>query len=1127
MKRSLRYGLIAVAGLSAAAAVLPPLLIDEAAVQHRLERAAYEATGRELAIGDIGFSLLPTPRLHAEGLRLANWPDSAEPWMLDVKRMTITVSAGDLLRGRLVAKTVELDSPRLTLERRAGRGNWSFVPPGQMPPRPDAAAAPAAAAPAAAAAQAEDGPPVSVERLLVRDGRIAYRDGAAGRTLAATAIALEAQAQSPQGPFRAEGGATVSGHAVTFKGDSGRVQPGRAVPLHIEATAENGRVKLDGLLLRDTDAGPVLKGNLDAAVADVAAFAARFGAGLPGRFAGRALSLSGQVRLAAEGGEVTESQVRLGPTEAAGRIGWHLDGSRPRLSVDLASRHLDLDAFAAPARAARGEDFGGVALLAPAIAHAAAAAPAFTFSLPTGLDADVKLAADAVTWHGDAARTALLDFSLNRGDVVVNQAAAELPGAAQVRAIGFIGGDLKRLDLTLQAGAANLRSLLSWIGADASAVPADRLRRAGFSARAAISGDGLIQLRDIDAVLDATHAKGALDLRWGARPAFGLSLAVDRFDIDAYRGAAPGPTAAAPPRILPAAAPADAAPADEPPLWDRFDANLDLQVGRLVAGGQPLDRLRLQGRWQDSTLDIAGLSAEIGGEGRITASGKVSTHGAARVEALKAEVTTPRADRLLGLMPVSWPGFVRTWRALTATLSADGPLTDLRTDAAVGVGEVKLTVAARFDAVRMRPSAEGDIAVSAPTLGALAAVLDADVAPEMAKKGTVEIYIPLNGDAHGYAVPALTATAGDIAIGGELTVKTDGPRPQVSARLIGNLLPVFVPRNGAPPRRSSALPPRIVPAAAPAAPAAPSAPQQPANAAAAPPPAWTVLRDIDGDLAASFDSVVAPKLTARAVKLTARLDQGLLTLDEATAELLGGRLSASGRADLTAIPRLVATVDAENIAVDAKSPLFSGNAPLAGTVTLAAAGEAAGGDADTLLRGLNGKGKLSVLNGSFAGVDLGAVNDRLAKIKTLQDLISAFEAGGRGRTAFDSLAGNFTVAGGVLESRDLKLSAPSGEGSASGTADLAARKVNAEVRFALAGLKDAPPLGLRLQGAWENPRVFFDTGDFQGYMIQKGLKNLLRSLSKQKSSADEPPPPKGKLKPKDVLREVLQAIPQK
>ncbi|MGE4528610.1 MAG: AsmA-like C-terminal region-containing protein, partial [Rhodospirillaceae bacterium] len=526
--------------------------------------------------------------------------------------------------------------------------------------------------------------------------------------------------------------------------------------------------------------------------------------------------------------------------------------------------------------------------------------------------------------------------------------------------------------------------------------------------------------------------------------------------------------------------------------------------------------------------DISGLSADVGGEGRITASGKLSTQGAPRVDALKAEITTPRADRLLGLMPVSWPGFVRTWRGLTATLSADGPLTDLRTDAAMTVGETKLTVAGRFDGVHMRPSAEGDISISAPTLGALAATLDADVAPDMAKKGAVEIYIPLNGDAQGYAVPALTATAGDIAIGGELTVKTNGPRPQVSARLVGNLLPVLVPRNGAPPRRSSALAPRILPAAAPAVPTAPPAPQEPAAAAAAAPlPAWAALRDIDGDLAASFDTVVAPRLSAQEVKLAARLNQGLLTLDDATAKLLGGSLAATGRADLTAIPKLSGTVNAKDIAVDAKSPLFSGNAPLAGTLTLAAEGEAAGGDADTLLRGLNGKGSLSVLNGSFAGANLGAVNDRLAKIKTLQDLISAFEAGSRGRTAFDRLNGSFTVAGGVLESRDLKLSAPSGEGSATGTADLAARKVNADVRFALASLKDAPPLGLRLQGAWESPRVFFDTGDFQGYMIQKGLKNLLRSLSKQKSSADEPPPPKGKLKPKDVLREVLQAIPQK
>ncbi|MBN2752061.1 MAG: AsmA-like C-terminal region-containing protein, partial [Rhodospirillaceae bacterium] len=295
-------------------------------------------------------------------------------------------------------------------------------------------------------------------------------------------------------------------------------------------------------------------------------------------------------------------------------------------------------------------------------------------------------------------------------------------------------------------------------------------------------------------------------------------------------------------------------------------------------------------------------------------------------------------------------------------------------------------------------------------------------------------------------------------------------------------------------------------------------------------PAWAILRDVDGDLSATFDSVVAPALTAKAVNVTIRLNQGLVILDAATAKLWGGSVEAKGRANLAGEPKLSASVHVDDVAVDAKSVLFSGQAPIAGTVSLAAEGETVGAEVDALLRNLNGKGNLTVLKGSFAGADLGAVNDRLAKVKSLQDMISAIEAGSRGRTAFDTLSGTFVVAGGVVSSQDMKMRAPSGEGSASGTADLAARRVNANVRFALGNLKEAPPLGVRLQGAWEAPRVFFESGEFQSYMIQKGLSRFLKNLSggKRKTSPQgvDEPPPNGKVKVKDVLREVLRAIPQ-
>ena len=1115
MRKSLRYGAVAVLLLGVVGVVLPSLLIDKDAIKRRLARAVYESTGRELAIdGAIGFLILPLPHFSAEDVRLSNWPDSAEPWMVSIRRVMATVSPLDLLRGNVVARTLELDTPNLLLERRAGRGNWSFVAPGQLPPRPEVApvASAASVSPAASAEAAVAALAVAFSRVVVRDGRVVYRNANGDRSVTVGKLSAQLEAQTVQGPFQLHAQAVVGGQAATLDGTVGRIQPGRAVTLRFDAGVALARLHLNGLLLRATDEGSVLKAAVELTVPDAEVLAARFGVtGLSGLSA-QAVSLSGQTRMTAVGGELADGLLRLGSSEATAKLAWELDGARPKLSATIKTRRIDLDAWTAPRTAHLDDAVPGLAPLTIAAARAAESPAVLT--PPRGFDLDLSLAADAVIWHGQAVQTAVCDIAFSRGDLVVNQASAELPGAAQVRAFGFVGADAARrnVDLTVQAGAANLRGLLNWLGVDVGAVPSDRLRKAGLTAVVTAVKDGLLQVRDIDLLLDASRGKGALDLRWGERPAFGLSLSVDQVNVDAYREDKAGDDQAAVPvlRAIPVAAqdvPATKGTASTPPMWDRFDANLDVRVGRLTMGGQPLDRVAACGRWQGELLDVAALSAEIGGEGRLAASGRIAAkgEGAPRFDAVKAEITTPRADRLLGLLPVSLPGFVRDWRALSASLSVDGPVSDFHAEAAVAVSDTRFGIAGRFDGLRRVPTGDGDISISAPTLAALAATFGAEVAPELARKGAVEIYVPLNGDAHGYAIPALTAMADDIALGGELTVKTDGPRPHLTARLKGNLLPLFSALSArASARRGALATPRVVPAAA----------------------WWMVLRGFDGDVVAAFDAVVGKTLSAEAVTLTARLDDGILTLDEAAAKVLGGNVGIKGKADLRALPKLTATVDAKDVAIDAKSPLFAGNAPLAGRVTLKADGDSVGGDAEILLRGMNGKGEVTIRDGSFAGVDLGAINDRLGNVKSLQDMASAIEAGGRGRTAFTVLTGHFTAAGGVVRSDDLKMMAPSGQGEANGTVDLAARRINAVVRFALASLKDAPPLGLKLQGAWKSPRVFFETGDFQGYMIQKGLGRFLKGLTKKGAAkkSDEPPPP-AKLKPKDVLREALDAIP--
>lgn len=1118
MKKSLRYGLIALVVVVAAVVAAPLLLVDKAAIKREIASAVEQRTGRQLDIaGDIGVALLPTPRVTAETVRLANWGESAEPWMLEIPRVTATVSLLDLLGGDFVVRTVALQSPRLLLERRAGRANWNFLPPGQLPPRPAAAPGLIAAAHAADGRSGDAAP--LFRRLVVEDGWIGYRDANGGKDVEASAVEVMVALETANGPFQGGGSANIGGHAVAFDGDIGRIQPGRAVPVRLNAHLGAALVRLDGLLLRDTDSGPVLKASLDAKAPDIAEAVRRFGVVLSDAFKGRGIAYTGELRLDAGSGEVGNGRLQFGPLNAALSLDWNLEAARPRVGVRASAPHVDLDAWSEPqTRASRDTALAGLPRL---VAPAAAAEPA-AFALPAEVDIGFDIAADTVVWRGQAVQGVIAEGEISRGDLVLNQAAAQFPGAAQARVFGFVGGGLamRNLDLTVQASAANLRGLLDWVGADVAAIPSDRLRRASLAAAISGNRDALIRVRDIDLALDSARAKGALDLRWAARPAFGVSLAVDHFNFDAYRPvAAPGQPTTAAPRAIPAMladdaviaqAPARPAAPPGPPLWTGFDANLDLRVGRLTLGGQPLDSVTAKGQWQGGVLDVAALSADIGGDGRLKATGKIRTvgEGAPRFEAINAEVNTPRADRLLALLPGGVPAFAREWRGLEASLRADGPLADLALNAAATVGEVKARLSGRFDGVKGIPADTGNAAITAPHLGALAAAFGAEIAPDLARKGKVEIQVPITTNAQGYAVPAFTARAGDIAIDGSAEVRTDGPRPFATVKLSGNTLPwvTLAKAPAAAPRRAASATGLIPAAITPAAEAA---------------PAWAALRDFDGELSARFDALVTPKLRATAVVADARLNQGRVTLDQAAAQLLGGSVRATGTADLTGQPRLVANLAVADVVIAATSPLFDGNAPLAGKITLTAEGEATGADQDALLRALNGKGEIRIVQGSFAGADLGAVNDRLNRIRNLQDILGAIEAGSRGRTSFDTLTGHFTIENGVMKSDDLALGAPAGTATATGSANLAAQTLDTDLRFTLANLAEAPPLGIKLSGAWAQPRVIFDTGAFQGHVLKKGLGEFLKSLSKPQG--DEPPPP-AKIKPKDVLREILAPI---
>ncbi|MFD2235353.1 AsmA-like C-terminal region-containing protein, partial [Phaeospirillum tilakii] len=227
---------------------------------------------------------------------------------------------------------------------------------------------------------------------------------------------------------------------------------------------------------------------------------------------------------------------------------------------------------------------------------------------------------------------------------------------------------------------------------------------------------------------------------------------------------------------------------------------------------------------------------------------------------------------------------------------------------------------------------------------------------------------------------------------------------------------------------------------------------------------------IDLDLAALRlrDATLAP--------LSAHLTvagNGAVTIDRLAAHSLGGTVEGKGRfgRDGVEVDLALAGLDAGGLGLSAGRLALAGGR-LDGHARLAAAGLGAA----TLAATLGGEARFEVHDGEIRGFDLAAANAKLER----RDLAGLFGGGlaGGGTTRFTTLSATLKADHGTLSSRDLTLAAEGGRLSGVGSVELAARRVEAQLRLAPAGA-GLPPVGLGLHGKLESPDVVLDANALQ------------------------------------------------
>lgn len=258
-RRWLRWLLIAPAVLLAVAAAALAVLVasfDPEAQKPRIAAAVEARTGRQLTLaGPVALKLSLLPTVTLEDVSLANMPGGSRPEMARVERVEAEFALLPLLSRRLELRRLVLRRPDILLETDAeGRPNWVFAPAGGAPAeaRPaDAPPAPPSAPPGEVAASTPRAPPLSVGRIAVTDGRVAYRNGATGRsrTLAVERFRTEPVAD---GVLRFDGAMALDDLPVAVEGEAGGPErlfgasDASPWPVRVAVAAAGAEVRVEG-----------------------------------------------------------------------------------------------------------------------------------------------------------------------------------------------------------------------------------------------------------------------------------------------------------------------------------------------------------------------------------------------------------------------------------------------------------------------------------------------------------------------------------------------------------------------------------------------------------------------------------------------------------------------------------------------------------------------------------------------------------------------------------------------------------------------------------------------------------------------------------------------------------------
>ena len=1159
----------------AIAVLIAPQFINWNLYKSEITTAVRNATGRELNIdGEIEVTVIPSLALKVSKVRFANIAGAKSKEMLQLNDVRVGISLGDLIGGKL-AVILTLIKPVVELEvTRDGQTNWDF---GQAntPPQAVAVTVDGGKEKSSATSSSLD---IQLDSFRIVEGTVTYRDGRTGQIEQIKDLNSEVSFDSLKGPFRLKGDAGVRGFPLRFEIGTGKIDLAgtTAVTAKIGLKQGGGDFTLNGNVSNLATA-PVFVGKFKASSENVATLVSGVSGQAAPAILRQKLDAAAKVAVSQQAMSLTELTVQLGKVRGTGAVNIALAGA-PRGQVQLRVSSFDLDgllqqSIAVPADSGetKGEKSGLNSTSGKMVTDKA---PSTAVALPADLDISADLGADVVKYRGGVLRQANAKIRLAQGKVFIEQMSVLLPGSGSVGLAGTLQMSKGKpfANIRIKAQSDDLRGLLKWLKVEPSGIPASRLRR--FSVDTVLQGTPEnLQARSLSAKLDNTTVQGGLTLVLSGKPAFGLRLAVDRINLDAYMprvGVSKSRKTGTPKTAKTAKGAKGKASTHKSaqlpkqsaagPLG-KFNANIAATVKNLTFQKQAVRNVKANLSIVDGVITVKEISvADFAGVG-ATLSGRINNPGAKSAVTVNYNAVVNDSKRLFRFLGTAPPAAFRKIGKISSTGTLSGDLQKLNVNSTVKAigGAAKLN--GRVTSPLTNPTFDMGVGLNFPETSSLIRLVDAAYRPAKGKIGRLAVSFHAAGTPRNVALSNIKGTVGPTAVNGSVAANLVSIVPSVTAKLNFGAVDLarFKPRAGGG-RQSGAQTQRTRQQKA----RQSSSRSRELSAPSGTHRRWSrdridvsALKSANANFVVSMTSLNLDGLALRNVSTQGSLNKGVLKIDTLNARVFGGLVSAAATVDASSgVPAFAANLNVDKVAVNQavvalnKLRMNFGPFKLGGsvggpvsirdlTVTSSGASEAA------LVSSLAGKGRVEgTLNVSLtSGTKLGAAAVGIAGIaggiaggllgkagSQLQPLTQVTQISNRLIGYFsrapNKLLGDFTIERGVVQSKNLQITGQNAVALTAGAVNLPRWQLNTNSQIIENGQAGAPLVTAAANGDIERPNVKVGGSWLQARApqqktapAQQAPGNLLK-FPQQQTQPQQQQQPK-RIQPQDILKGIF------